>query len=42
MTLLQNLPTNKWTDEDIGELTAEAYKLKYMYAGAPQHYKNKT
>ena len=42
MTLLQNLPTNKWGDEDIGELTAEAYKLKYMYAGAPQHYKTKT
>ncbi|XP_067930739.1 TBC1 domain family member 22B-like [Watersipora subatra] len=39
MTLLQNLPTDKWNDEDIGELTAEAYRLKYMFAGAPQHYK---
>jgi len=40
MTMLQNLPTKNWGDEDIGELTAEAYRLKYTFSGAPQHLKN--
>jgi len=42
MTKLQNLPTHDWQDSDIGELCAEAYRLKYMFADAPQHYKTKT
>jgi len=35
--LLQNLPTHHWGDEQIGELLAEAFKLKYMFADAPKH-----
>lgn len=42
MTTLQNLPTQNWQDSEIEELTAEAYRLKYMFADAPQHYKQKT
>lgn len=34
---LQNLPTHNWGDEEIGELLAEAFKLKYMFADAPKH-----
>lgn len=37
MTLLQNLPTQKWGDQDIGELAAEAFKLKFSFSDAPQH-----
>lgn len=37
MLFLQNLPTSKWTDDDIQLLLAEAFKLKYMFADAPGH-----
>lgn len=37
MLLLQNLPTHNWADEEIELLLAEAYKLKYMFADAPNH-----
>ncbi|XP_076448098.1 TBC1 domain family member 22B-like [Babylonia areolata] len=37
LMLLQNLPTHQWGDEQIGELLAEAFKLKYMFADAPKH-----
>lgn len=37
MLFLQNLPTSKWTDDDIQLLLAEAYRLKYMFADAPGH-----
>ncbi|XP_013381331.1 TBC1 domain family member 22A-like isoform X2 [Lingula anatina] len=37
MMFLQNLPTHHWQNQDIGLLLAEAYKLKYMFADAPQH-----
>jgi hypothetical protein len=37
MLMLQNLPTHNWGDEEIGLLLAEAYKLKYMFADAPNH-----
>lgn len=37
LMLLQNLPTQQWGDEEIGELLAEAFKLKYMFADAPKH-----
>ncbi|CAG0900293.1 unnamed protein product [Darwinula stevensoni] len=37
MLLLQNLPTQAWTDKDIGMLLAEAFRLKYMFADAPNH-----
>lgn len=37
MLLLQNLPTQKWTDDNIDLLVAEAYRLKFMFADAPSH-----
>ncbi|XP_074645248.1 TBC1 domain family member 22B-like isoform X2 [Tubulanus polymorphus] len=37
MIMLQNLPTYHWGDEEIGLLLAEAYKLKFMFADAPNH-----
>ncbi|KAK7103003.1 TBC1 domain family member 22B-like [Littorina saxatilis] len=37
LMLLQNLPTHTWGDKQIGELLAEAFKLKYMFADAPKH-----
>ncbi|WAR26889.1 TB22B-like protein [Mya arenaria] len=45
LMFLQNLPTHHWHDAEIGELLAEAYKLKYMFADAPNYsteYKLKT
>ncbi|XP_053310234.1 TBC1 domain family member 22B isoform X4 [Spea bombifrons] len=39
LTLLQNLPTIHWGNEEIGLLLAEAYRLKYMFADAPNHYR---
>lgn len=38
---LQNLPTHHWQNKEIGELLAEAYKLKYMFADAPNHLSKK-
>lgn len=40
MLLLQNLPTRDWTNEDIGLLLADAYRLKFMFADAPKHLKD--
>ncbi|XP_054281058.1 TBC1 domain family member 22B-like isoform X1 [Macrosteles quadrilineatus] len=37
MLMLQNLPTHNWTDADIGVLVAEAYRLKFTFADAPNH-----
>ncbi|TRY82448.1 hypothetical protein DNTS_007890, partial [Danionella cerebrum] len=39
LLLLQNLPTIHWGNEEVGLLLAEAYRLKYMFADAPSHYK---
>ena len=39
MMMLQNLPTQAWSDEEIGELVAEAYQLHYMFSSAPNHLK---
>lgn len=39
LLLLQNLPTALWGDEDISLLLAEAYRLKFAFADAPNHYK---
>ncbi|XP_078409490.1 TBC1 domain family member 22A isoform X7 [Cetorhinus maximus] len=39
MILLQNLPTMHWENEEISVLLAEAYRLKYAFADAPNHYK---
>jgi hypothetical protein len=39
MLLLQNLPTHHWTNKEIGLILAEAYRLKYMFADAPNHYR---
>ncbi|CAF0827462.1 unnamed protein product [Rotaria sp. Silwood1] len=40
LLLLQNLPTQSWTSNDISVLTAEAYQLKVMFANAPRHLSN--
>lgn len=37
LLLLQNLPTQSWTNSQISVLVAEAYKLKVMFADAPNH-----
>ncbi|XP_001948071.2 TBC1 domain family member 22B isoform X1 [Acyrthosiphon pisum] len=37
MIMLQNLQTQNWTDTDISLLVAEAYKLKFTFADAPNH-----
>ncbi|KAI9555308.1 hypothetical protein GHT06_017823 [Daphnia sinensis] len=37
MMMLQNLPTQSWSDEEIGEIVAEAYQLHYMFSNAPNH-----
>lgn len=42
LMFLQNLPTHHWHDEEIGELLAEAFKLKYMFADAPNHLNKKS
>ncbi|XP_019399046.1 PREDICTED: TBC1 domain family member 22A isoform X1 [Crocodylus porosus] len=39
LIFLQNLPTVHWGDEDISVLLAEAYRLKFAFADAPNHYK---
>ncbi|XP_034305274.1 TBC1 domain family member 22B isoform X3 [Magallana gigas] len=41
LMFLQNLPTHHWQNEEIGELLAEAFKLKYMFADAPNHLSKK-
>jgi len=37
MIMLQNLQTQNWTDTDINLLLAEAYRLKFTFADAPNH-----
>ena len=37
MLMLQNLPTQNWSDSEIGVLVAEAYRLKFTFADAPNH-----
>ncbi|KAF0305156.1 TBC1 domain family member 22B [Amphibalanus amphitrite] len=37
MLTLQNLPTHNWTNSEISLLVAEAFKLKYTFADAPNH-----
>lgn len=37
MILLQNLPTQNWTNSHISLLVAEAYRWKFMFADAPNH-----
>ena len=37
MLMLQNLPTQRWTDSEISIVVAEAYRLKYTFADAPNH-----
>ncbi|CAH1964463.1 unnamed protein product [Acanthoscelides obtectus] len=37
LLLLQNLPTQSWTSSQVSVLVAEAYKLKVMFADAPNH-----
>ncbi|KAL4227114.1 hypothetical protein ACF0H5_015087 [Mactra antiquata] len=42
LMFLQKLPTHDWHDDEIGELLAEAFKLKYMFADAPNHLSKKS
>ncbi|CAG9855309.1 unnamed protein product [Phyllotreta striolata] len=37
LMLLQNLPTQAWTSSEISLMVAEAYKLKVIFADAPNH-----
>lgn len=37
MLLLQNLPTSNWSNSDISMLVAEAFRLKFIFADAPNH-----
>lgn len=37
MILLQNLPTHNWDNEKVSFLLAEAYRLKFTFADAPNH-----
>ncbi|XP_053169956.1 TBC1 domain family member 22A isoform X2 [Scomber japonicus] len=39
MILLQNLSTMHWGNEEVSVLLAEAYRLKFAFADAPNHYK---
>ncbi|XP_041636873.1 TBC1 domain family member 22A isoform X2 [Cheilinus undulatus] len=39
MILLQNLSTMHWGNEEMSVLLAEAYRLKFAFADAPNHYK---
>lgn len=38
MLMLQNLPTQDWSDVQINMLVAEAYRLKCTFADAPNHF----
>ncbi|XP_026754920.2 TBC1 domain family member 22B [Galleria mellonella] len=40
MILLQNVPTQNWSDSNISILVAEAYRLKFAFADAPNHLHN--
>lgn len=42
MLMLQNLPTQNWTDTEIGLVLAEAYRLKFTFADAPKHFRNES
>ncbi|XP_052252808.1 TBC1 domain family member 22A-like isoform X1 [Dreissena polymorpha] len=42
LMFIQNLPTHHWQDPDIGELLAEAFKLKFLFADAPNHLPKKS
>uniref|UniRef100_A0A915HJA9 Rab-GAP TBC domain-containing protein n=1 Tax=Romanomermis culicivorax TaxID=13658 RepID=A0A915HJA9_ROMCU len=37
MILLQNLPTHSWSDQQMAELTADAYSLMSLFAGSKNH-----
>ncbi|XP_076032133.1 TBC1 domain family member 22 isoform X1 [Oratosquilla oratoria] len=37
MLLVQNLPTASWSDSEVSLLVAEAFRLKYVFADAPNH-----
>lgn len=39
LLLLQNLPTARWGDGDVSLLLAEAYRLQFAFADAPNHYR---
>lgn len=42
MMLIQNLPTHDWNDQQICELTADAYSLMQVFHGAKRHLNQET
>ncbi|XP_063704332.1 TBC1 domain family member 22B [Culicoides brevitarsis] len=42
MLLLQNLPTQNWSDSNISVLVAEAFRLQFTYSDAPKHLETKS
>uniref|UniRef100_A0A336K258 CSON012504 protein n=1 Tax=Culicoides sonorensis TaxID=179676 RepID=A0A336K258_CULSO len=42
MLLLQNLPTQNWTDSNISVLVAEAFRLQFTYSDTPKHLETKS
>jgi hypothetical protein len=40
VTLLQNLPTSHWTEQDVAELLSQAYVFKSLYQQSPSHLTN--
>lgn len=41
LMFLQSLPTAKWGDKEINLLVAEAFRLSYLFADAPNHFTTK-
>lgn len=41
MLMLQNLPTKDWNDSHISLLVAEAHRLKFIFADAPNHFQSR-
>lgn len=37
MMFILNLPTQKWTQQDVAMLLAEGYRLKYSFEDAQSH-----
>ena len=42
MIFLQNPPTTGWGDAEISLMLAEAFRLKFLFAEAPNHLREST
>jgi hypothetical protein len=40
MLFLQNLPTSKWSDDDLNILMAKSYEMKQLYHYSSHLYQN--